>query len=271
MARTLELLHAAPVHRAEGGPPLLFIHGAYAGAWCWEHFLPWFSAHGYDAWALSLSGHGASESDKAFDLLGIRDYVTDVLEAAERLPAPPILLGHSMGGFVAQKALEKRPFPAVVLLASVPPTGLSASFWHLLTHSPQTLMEMNRLLAKKGGHYRAITQALFHHPPEAAALRRYLALSQPESLRALWDMTAFALPQRHKQHPTEWLVFGAEFDQIIPMPLVETTARHYHVPPQTLPDMGHAFMLEPQWERAATLIAQGLQRLRCLEGIIRRA
>ena len=258
MSRTLELRHEPPHGRPRSHPPLLFVHGAYAGAWCWEHFLPWFAAKGFDAWALSLSGHGKSGSDKPFDLLSIRDYVHDLLEAAERLPAPPVVLGHSMGGFVAQKALEKRAFPAVVLLASVPPSGLAASFWHLLTHTPQTLMEMNRFLAQKQDHYRALAQALFHHLPEEQALRRYLALSQPESLRALWDMTAFALPRHHRQHPTTWAVFGAEHDQIIPLPLVEATARHYRVPLYTLPDAGHAFMLEPHWEEAAEQIAQAV-------------
>ncbi len=35
--------------------PLLFVHGA----WCWaEHFLPYFSAKGYECHALSLWGHG---------------------------------------------------------------------------------------------------------------------------------------------------------------------------------------------------------------------
>ena len=34
--------------RANAGPPLLFVHGGYCDAWCWEHyFLPWFAARGY--------------------------------------------------------------------------------------------------------------------------------------------------------------------------------------------------------------------------------
>lgn len=105
MTDCLELLHEAPTHPLDA-PPLLFLHGAYVGAWCWqEHFLPWFAAQGYDAWALSLRGHGGSRTDRPRDTLSIDDYVDDVLRAQERLPAEPILIGHSMGGFVAQKAL----------------------------------------------------------------------------------------------------------------------------------------------------------------------
>ena len=36
--------------------PLLFIHGAYTGAWCWDEcFMPWFAEQGYSCYALSLS------------------------------------------------------------------------------------------------------------------------------------------------------------------------------------------------------------------------
>lgn len=35
--------------------PLVFVHGSYHAAWCWaEHWLPLFSASGYDCYAISL-------------------------------------------------------------------------------------------------------------------------------------------------------------------------------------------------------------------------
>lgn len=38
-------------------PPLVFVHGSYHAAWCWaEHWLPFFSASGYDCYAISLLG-----------------------------------------------------------------------------------------------------------------------------------------------------------------------------------------------------------------------
>ena len=38
-------------------PPLVFVHGSYHAAWCWaEHWLPFFSASGFDCYALSLLG-----------------------------------------------------------------------------------------------------------------------------------------------------------------------------------------------------------------------
>ena len=41
--------------------PLLFVHGAWHGAWCWEeNFLPYFAQAGYHSHALDLRGHGKS-------------------------------------------------------------------------------------------------------------------------------------------------------------------------------------------------------------------
>jgi pimeloyl-ACP methyl ester carboxylesterase len=43
--------------------PLLFVHGGWHGAWCWdEHFLRFFADKGYQALAVSLRGHGNSQS-----------------------------------------------------------------------------------------------------------------------------------------------------------------------------------------------------------------
>ena len=85
-----ELLEAVPEHPVAGRPPLLFVHGAWHGAWCWqEHWLPAVAAAGWHGVAVSLRGHGASERPARFDLATLRHYEHDVLQAITTLPAPP--------------------------------------------------------------------------------------------------------------------------------------------------------------------------------------
>lgn len=44
-------------NKTSENPPLVFVHGSYHAAWCWaEHWLPFFSASGYDCYAISLLG-----------------------------------------------------------------------------------------------------------------------------------------------------------------------------------------------------------------------
>ena len=89
-------------------PPLLFVHGSAHGAWCWaEHYLDYFAEHGFDAYALSLRGHGASGGRERLRWASVADYVDDVAEVAATLPSAPVVIGHSLGGMVVQKYLER--------------------------------------------------------------------------------------------------------------------------------------------------------------------
>lgn len=262
----LERRHDRPALPPPARSSLLFVHGAFTAAWCWEeHFLPWFAARGYNCYALSLSGHGSSRERAMLDLYGIDDYVADVAEVVAALPEPPVLIGHSMGGMVVQKYLETAPAAGVVLMASVPPSGLLSSAFGLLMNNPLLLQDANRLFVGESPASERIGAALFHQTLSALDLQRFASLAQPESTRAIWDMTCFNLPRRQAMHEAPMLVLGAEFDHIIPPALVEATARDYEVEAQIFPDMGHGMMLETDWPKVATAIAEWLEGVDAVE------
>ncbi|QDF95646.1 alpha/beta hydrolase [Azoarcus sp. DD4] len=248
----LEVLCHAPADIPAHETPLLFVHGAYVGAWCWqEHFLPWFAARGWSAYALSLSGHGGSRRRDHLDSYSIADYVDDVAEVVAKLPSPPVLIGHSMGGMVVQKYLERHHTPAAVLMASVPPQGLMSSALGLMFSKPHLLSDLNRIMGGAEVDVSSLREALFHQPVDEAVLHRYYRLSQPESHRAIWDMTLFNLPQplRMRQPPLQ--VLGAQYDQLIPPDQVRLTAATYGTDVTIFPGMGHGLMLERDWEQVA--------------------
>ena len=59
----LEIISKYPV-KSQQSTPLLFVPGAFHGAWCWDvHFLDYFAQHGYTAYAVNLRGHGNSEGN----------------------------------------------------------------------------------------------------------------------------------------------------------------------------------------------------------------
>lgn len=245
--------------------PLLFVHGAYVGAWCWdEHFLPWFAERGYRASALSLRGHGDSSGRERLNWLSLRDYVADLEQVVATLPRPPVLIGHSMGGLVVQKYLERHQVPAVVLLAPVPPSGLmSLNWWVGLTRTE--LMHDLWLVQAGAAHYASfqrLRDALFSRALPDAEAKRLLAQVQGESQRALWDMNGWDLPRLPRQLPPS-LVIGAGNDALVPRFAVAETARALGCAPQWIDGMAHIMMLDPHWEQVATridawLLAQGL-------------
>ncbi|MBL8483524.1 MAG: alpha/beta hydrolase [Rhodocyclaceae bacterium] len=235
--------------------PLMFVHGAYVGAWCWdEHFLSYFAEHGYCCYALSLPGHGGSAGRDRLDTYGIDAYVECLAGVIHALPGQPVLIGHSMGGMVIQKYLEAHTVPGVVLMASVPPEGLWASALSIAMTQPQLLGELNNLLSGARLALPALNQAMFAHTLEPARLLRYLRQMQPESHRAIWDMTLFNLPRPGRRRCPRALVLGAEGDSIIPPHLVRHTAREFAVEAEIFPDMGHGMMLDGSWQVCAQRI-----------------
>jgi len=255
----LELLEIKPLAPAYPHP-LLFLHGAFTGAWCWvEHFLAHFAEQGFTSYALSFRGHGASHGRGELMSSGIQDYVEDVFDAVNRIGAPPVLVGHSMGGFVAQKYLEDAPVPGVVLLASVPPQGLFPSQLKLALGDPTLFAEMNNLLSRGRASPTAMQKALFAGAVDAEKLAEWFRRTQPESQRAIWDMTLFALPWlwRLNRAPILWL--AAESDALVPVEQVRIGAGMMGGRVEVLPGLGHAMMLEPGWRAVADRITEWLR------------
>ncbi|MDR3157565.1 MAG: lysophospholipase [Zoogloeaceae bacterium] len=259
-----ELLFALPPDGANARPvPLLFIHGAFAAAWMWaDNFLPWFAQQGYCSYALSLSGHGNSAGGDNLDALAIADYVEDVRLAVtwlqERHSRPPALIGHSMGGFVIQKYLERQRVPAAALLCAVPPQGLLLSQFNLLARKPGLLMELNDILRGSEVRLKTVREALFAQPVQHATLERFGKCLQLESQRALWDMSIFDLPLLPADLRPPLLVIGAEKDELVPAFLVQGTARTYSVEAHIFPGMGHAVTHERDWPLVAEKVRDWL-------------
>ncbi|WP_313388392.1 alpha/beta hydrolase [Achromobacter aegrifaciens] len=114
-------------------PGLLFVPGAYHGAWCYAHYLDFFARAGLACAALDLRGHGALPQDAAFASVGIADLGQDVVSALDALARPTVVIGHSMGALPALLGASQRTVAGVVLLAPSPqalppvPEGLPRS------------------------------------------------------------------------------------------------------------------------------------------------
>ncbi len=250
----LEVIDRGEVTSAHPSP-LLFVHGAWHAAWCWdEHFLRFFAERGYRAMALSLRGHGASPTDKPLNDCTFDDYEEDLAVVAGRLPTAPVLIGHSMGGFVVQKYLESNNAPAAVLMASMPPRGYLRSGLRWLRRHPWHFTKMSatrRTLPYVGTPELARERFFSPHTPEAVVLRCVERL-QEESARSGTD-GIFNRP-RPASVKTRLLVLGALDDGAVTRDEVRATARAYCTDAEFFPGMGHNMMLEPGWAAPADRI-----------------
>lgn len=222
-------------------PPLLFIHGAWHGAWCWqEHWMPTAAARGWPCYAVSLRGHGGSSGRDTLDRTPLRFYEHDVLQAITELPEPPVLVGHSMGGLLTQHVAERyRSARAAVLLASVPPGHHLGALSLLARHDPTALA---RAIAGREPRFRPRT--LYGPATAEATARTYLARTEEESLVATHQLV---LPRRVRDVRCPVLVLGGGDDRLVAPHDVVRTARAYDTRARLFRGMGHMLMLEEGW------------------------
>jgi pimeloyl-ACP methyl ester carboxylesterase len=237
--------------------PLLFVHGAWHAAWCWdEYFLNFFADKGYRALALSVRGHGASPPPKSPRTTPIADFVDDVASIADSLPTRPVVIGHSQGGFVVQKYLELHHAPAGVLIGSVPPRGSAGFVLRWLRRHPWHAAKA--FLTGKSVHCfntEALAREWFFsaHTPTPDVVRHAARLEEEHSARIAVDSLLLNRPNPDRV-TAPLLVLGAECDRAVTPKEVRATGRAYRTKAEIFGDMGHDMMLEPGWPAVAERI-----------------
>jgi pimeloyl-ACP methyl ester carboxylesterase len=99
--------------------PIVFLHGTNAGPWTMSNFAAHFDGLGYPSISPAYRHHDrppAEETSAQLAGTSIADYVDDIAEIMSPLPAAPVLIGHSLGGVVAQKLAARGLARAIVLL-----------------------------------------------------------------------------------------------------------------------------------------------------------
>jgi pimeloyl-ACP methyl ester carboxylesterase len=242
--------------------PLLFVHGSCHGAWCWDvHFLDYFAQHGYAAHAVDVRGHGKSEGREKLRWTSIADYVDDVSAAARQLNSPPILIGHSMGGFIIQKYLEAHAAPAAVLLSSPSPAGLLPTALRMARRHPVAFARTNltRSLLPIVASPELAREAFFSKDLPEGQLASYWRQMQDDSYRSFLDMVALDLPHPRKVK-TRPLVLGMSRDNMLPPSEIRATGRAYAAPYEIVADVAHDSMLELRWQTVADRILAWLEQ-----------
>ena len=262
-APALELMEAEP-EGAVAGAPILFIHGAFGGAWMWrETFLPYFARRGRAAAALSLRGHGASEGRAKLSEIRLQDYCTDVRRALAEFRDPPIVVAHSLGGLLAQLLIGREEMRALVLLASVPPEGLMLEGPRLAVTDTRIWLEafLGSLAVSRPPIVMAGRELLFSEGLPQEQVARHAARMTPEAPHALAEAH---LPQPVRSAslfglPT--LVMSGNRDRLVSYASGWRTALYHGAQHRTIEGGGHFPQLDVGAEAVARDVLEWIHEL----------
>ena len=218
--------------------------------------MPWFAARGFSCHAVSLRDHGSSRRTGRHNTWRLADYVEDVQWAVEQLDQRPILVGHSLGGTIAQKIAAKSSAPALILLAPSPIGGANrAALRMFLTHPKsmwRALSQRNMALGLEG----FLSFFLSSDLPDADRERVCRRLDGLTSFGAAVDAFYRDPPQPAlTEMPT--LVVSGQRDWSIPRYKNVALAKAYGGTHLDVPT-AHDVMVDTNWEIAATRISSWL-------------
>jgi alpha-beta hydrolase superfamily lysophospholipase len=240
--------------------PVMMVHGMCCTGEVWSSFRTFFEERGTRVYTPTLRADArTSIRDKpsvALRALRFGDYVSDHVREAKRIEVEtgrkPAVIGHSMGGLLAQAMAQRDCVSAAVWISPAPSAGThdlqSGLFWfavraaHALRVAPLAIKPARK----------AIFTQVFNALPEADREAAYNAMVY-ESGPAFAAMGSWPIDASQVRVPV--LTVAATRDKLVPAKLVRLAARKYAAVGgefREYADHGHWLYAEPGWEQPAT-------------------
>ena len=246
-------------------PPLVFVHGSYHAAWCWsEHFFEYFASRGHDCYALSMRGQGASDMPRdpeAKVAATLEQHADDVSNFCATLSQPPVLVGHSFGGLIAQRAMVQRTSrvgrPGAPRLGA--PHRQRPDGWAFpearahRKHQDNLRVHRRRVQIQRRVVPRVFLQRKSPRgdPPQAHGSDRDVVQRAPAG-SSIAERFAAAPAPGPRSPPV--CVVGGEDDFVVDVEGLEETAEWGKTEAIVLKDTAHDLMLDTRWEGAAAAL-----------------
>ncbi len=247
------------------------IHGMCGGPWYWQNYKNFFEKDGYRCVTTTLRFHDTDPRDAPNPKLGttsLLDYAKDLEQQIRQLGVKPIVMGHSMGGLLAQILGSRGLAKSLVLLTPASPAGI-------ITLRPSVIKSFWTMQTKWGFWKKPMRQtfseavySMLHLLPPNEQKEAYSRLVY-ESGQAAYEIGFWPFDSKKASKVDEtkvtcpMLVIAGTEDRITPPIVVRQVAKKYRAVSTYKEFENHAHWVigEPGWQEIAEYIAVWLKRV----------
>ncbi|MEN6542038.1 alpha/beta hydrolase [Parvibaculum sp.] len=240
---------------------IVLIHGMWSRPDVWTNFRHYFEDRGYRVLTPALRHRSGGQDAAPHPELGrtsLRDYAADLEAEIRALDEPPFIIGHSMGGLLAQMLAARGLLRAGVLLASAHCGPIVALDSHVARIFAGTMLRPRFWEKPQLPSYRTMRWGVLNGCSEDEARELYARLI-PESGRALAEIAFNYLDPhrtsliRREEIDCPLLFLTGRHDRITSPVLAQRNAEHFGPMArfELLPRHAHWLPSENGWERIA--------------------
>jgi pimeloyl-ACP methyl ester carboxylesterase len=206
---------------------LLFLHGLGGGHHAWDRQLPYFAGLGYPAHAWDQPGYGHSPTVEPYDFEQVSAALRRLIESLGGEPV--VLVGHSMGGMVAQEAYARFPelIKGLVLgFTSAAFGGGSAEFVRQFVAARLAPLDEGRTMPELAASLMPKMRGAKSDPGGLALAQGIMSSIPPETYRkAVHLLTTFDRKANLGNIACPTLLVAGSDDRTAPPPVMEKMAR----------------------------------------------
>lgn len=249
---------------------VLFVHGMFMNSLCWDKWIPYLESKGFKCIAPSWKLHDgepaqlrAQHPNATLGKLTLDDVLEQFTDIARGLNEKPILIGHSMGGLVAQILLNREVGAAGIALDPAPPQGVFTVSWSFLKTNfpiinPLASVDEPMLMTLEQFQYAFVNT--LSYAEQKAAYEKYCL---PESRRLGRGSLSAAGHVDYVKTRAPLIITGGGSDHIIPARLSRANFAKYknaaNVSFKEFAGRDHFLIGSPGWQEVADYAVEWLQ------------
>lgn len=248
---------------------IIFITGAFVSHTTWDNWIDYFAGQGFDpiapAWPFKDAPAKVLRERQPHDIglatLTLDELVDHYAGIIRGFPEKPIIIGHSLGGLIAQILINRNLGSAAVAIHPVPPQGVFPYEFTFLRATWKLLGIFSSVRKTYLVNFKDFCRTFSNMLPEHLQPAEYEKYAIPESRTvARGGLTKAAAVDFNKEHNPLLITAGGK-DNLIPVHLIHRNYERYNSSDsitdyKEFPQSSHGILTHPSWRDEADFILE---------------